>query len=110
MATQRIEWAMGKVDAAGAWIHDPVAFSGVPVKTGVGVYELTLENAMGVLECVPTVTCWYAPPALAPLVSGSAGLKADGKTLVVNTFLTALGVPVPVDAAFCVVVDRFMPS
>jgi len=102
---------MGKVNAAGAWIIDPTGFVGVPVNTGPGLYELTLENTLGVTECCPEVTPWYTPSsAAAPQSWGNAGLKADGVTLVVAMFLNVAGVATPTNGAFCVVVERFAPA
>jgi hypothetical protein len=101
---------MAKVNAAGAWIGEPIGFVGVPLKTGPGVYELTFGNALGVPECCPIVTPWYTPSsASAPMTWGNAGLKIDGITLVVNIFSDVAGVTTPTDGAFCLVVDRFMP-
>jgi hypothetical protein len=111
MATTRIQWAMGKVNAAGAWIGEPTGFVGVPLKTGTGVYELTLENSLGVPECCPNVTPWYTPSsAAAPQTWPNAGLKSDGVTIVVNTFTNVAGVSTPTDGSFCITVERFMPT
>jgi hypothetical protein len=105
-----VRWAAAKVNAAGAYI-DKACFSGTPTKTRTGVYELTLEAALGVAECCPTVTPWYpASTASAPQTWGVAGLKSDGVTLVVNLFSNVGGVAMPTDSAFCVVVERFMPE
>lgn len=108
----RIDWATGKVDAAGAFIgglsnQDRIV---AVTKTSTGVYELTLENALGVGECCPTVTPWYpASTSTPPQALWAAGLKADEVTLVVNLFEIVAGVVTPADTAFCVVVDRLSP-
>lgn len=104
------KWAAAKVDAAGAWIIDPDAFVGAPVKTGPGVYELTLQSAMGVSECGPEVTPTYLDPAAVPGSWANACLKADGITVVVNIFTSVGGVTTPTDGAFSVVIWRFMQS
>jgi hypothetical protein len=106
---QLISWAAAKVSGAGAFIGSPDRATGV-IATGVGVYEITLENALGVGECCPTVTPWYTPDSVAsPQTYPNAGLKGDGVTIVVNIFSMVAGVPTPTNGAFCLVVDRFMP-
>jgi hypothetical protein len=107
---QLISWAAAKVAATGVFIGGSADRVLSVVATGVGVYEITLENALGVPECCPTVTPWYTPSsASAPMTWGNAGLKIDGITLVVNIFSDVAGVTTPTDGAFCLVVDRFMP-
>jgi len=108
-----IRWATGKVNAAGAFIGGLANQDRITAvaKTSTGVYELTLENALGVGECCPTVTPWYpASSGTPPQALWSAGLKADEVTLVVNLFEVIAGVVIPADTDFCVVVDRLSPS
>jgi hypothetical protein len=103
-------WAAAKVNRSGAYSNQ-CGFTGSPTKVSTGVFELTLEAALGVAECCPLVTPWYpASTASAPQTWGVAGLKDDGVTLVVNLFSNVGGVATPTDSAFCVVVDRFVPA
>jgi hypothetical protein len=101
-------WASCKVNGTtGTFIGGSTDQVVSVAKISTGVYELTLLNSLGVAECCPLVTPWYAPPAVPPIVKANAGLKADGSVLVVNITDDA---GAPADANFCCVIQRFSPS
>ena len=99
-------WASAKVNIAGVFIDQDGGFISV-VKTSTGVFTLVLANAIGVTECCPIVTEWYGVGGTPMKITSAANLGADGVTLTVNLFDNITGVAA--DAAFCVVVSRFMP-
>lgn len=101
-------WAAAKIAADGTIIaaDEGIEPPLLTTKVSTGVYELTLVNELGMSEACPEVTPWYTGVTV-PSVMTAATVSPDGKKLTVN--ITAGDPAVPVDSAFCVVLQRFSP-
>lgn len=96
-------WAACKADAAGIIISSERVV-GVTV-TGVGVYEVELENALGVDEVSAVAVPWYVAPGAVPLVRFVSGIDgASPNKIIVNGF--AGNPPVPSAGPFDLIVWR----
>jgi hypothetical protein len=100
-------WASAKMRADGTTAVSENVTS--VAATGVGVYEITLDNDLAPDEVLATVTPWVEPGAPALPAAYSATIDLAGKVITLSFFSVA-DPPLAMNSGFSLRVDRIRPD